>query len=81
MTYYRIETHAAVLQVQKLSLTLPLFKVIHSEGSMEIYRNLTSGNWSTLFRSNPADQLSAFIIGPLIEQFYMQVILPAAQQF
>lgn len=75
MTYYKIENEAMLLQVKKLSLTLPLFKVIHSGGSMEIYRNLTSGDWSTLFRSNPADQLPAFIIGPLIEQFYMQVIL------
>ncbi len=79
MNYYKIETHTAILQVKRLSLTLPLFKVIHSGGSMEIYRNLASGDWSTLFRSNPSDQLSAFIIGPLIEQFYTRVILPAAQ--
>jgi hypothetical protein len=77
MTYYKIENDDGVLQVKRLSLTVPLFKVIHSEGSMEIYRNISSGDWSTLFRSNPADQVSAFTIGPLIEQFYTQIISPA----
>jgi len=76
MIYYQIQVHQEILQVKRLSLTVPLFKILHAEGSMEIYRNKYSGHWSTLFRSNPNDNHSAPVMGPSIERFYSQILIP-----
>lgn len=70
MIYYKIKIQHKIFQVKRLSYTVPLFKVLHDGGSIEIYRNHISGNWSTLFRSNSKDRISAGKIGPDIENFY-----------
>lgn len=70
MIYYKIEIDCQLMNVKRLSLAVPLFKVLHKLGAVEIYNNPVSGKWSTLYRSNPKDNLSAEIIGPQIRQFY-----------
>ena len=76
MIYYQIQIHQEILQVKRLSLTVPLFKILHNEGSMEIYWNKFSGHWCTLFRSNPNDIHQAPAMGPDIERFYSHITVP-----
>lgn len=70
MTYYTVEIDSEIFSVKRLSLAIPLFKVSHKRGFIEIYNNPVTGKWSTLFRSNPNVKISAEIIGPKIWQFY-----------
>lgn len=70
MIYYKIETDCQRIYVKRLSEHVPLFKVLHSHGAVEIYNNPVSEKWSILFRSNPKDTTSAETIGLKIKQFY-----------
>lgn len=70
MAYYKVEIDSEIFSVKRLSLAFPLFKVAHKRGLIEIYNNPVSGKWSTLFRSNPNDTVSAEKIGPKISAFY-----------
>jgi|GEM_PF-1901123 len=75
MIYYKIEIQGKIFQVKRLSLTVPLFKVMHLGGFMEIYKNPLSGSWSTLFTSELHTDILAFQIGPEIENYYRLFIL------
>lgn len=77
MIYYTIEIEGIIFQVKRLSLTVPLFKVMHHDGFMEIYKNPSSGNWTTLFCSSSCKDILAFKIGPEIENYYRLFILLA----
>jgi len=77
MSYYKIEIEGIIFQVKRLSLTVPLFKVMHHDGFMEIYKNPSSGTWTTLFNSSTTNDTKAFQIGPEIENYYRLFILLA----
>jgi len=70
MIYYKISLYGENFQVKRLSPNIPLFRVVHKKGILEIYKNRSSGKWSVLFRSNPDDLISASFIGPEIENSY-----------
>lgn len=75
MIYYKIKIDCELISVKRLSLNIPLFRVLHTNGAVEIYNNPVSGKWYTLFRSNPKDTLSAEYIGPKIKLFYQSKYL------
>lgn len=70
MIYYKIEIEGHIFQVKRLSLTVPLFKVMHLDGFMEIYKNPSSGDLTTLFNSGSCKDIIPYQIGPEIEQYY-----------
>ncbi|MET4140596.1 hypothetical protein [Pedobacter sp. UYP1] len=70
MIYYKMSLYGENFQVKRLSPNIPLFRVVHRRGILEIYKNRSSGKWSVLFRSNPDDLISASFIGPEIENLY-----------
>ncbi|MBB5622611.1 hypothetical protein HDE69_003689 [Pedobacter cryoconitis] len=70
MIYYKISLYGENFQVKRLSPNIPLFRVVHRRGILEIYKNRSSGKWSVLFRSNPDDLTLASLIGPEIENSY-----------
>jgi len=70
MIYYKIPVGFEIITVKRLSLTVGLFKIVHHNGTMEIYKNPLTGEWSVLSHSNPLENHSAPSIGPPIEAFY-----------
>lgn len=70
MIYYKIPVGFEIITVKRLSLTVGLFKIVHSKGSMEIYKHPETGEWSILSHSNPSESHSAWLMGPSIEAFY-----------